>query len=278
MKGRIFVKFTKMHGNGNDFIVIEDLDNNISDLGTLANKLCNRNFGIGADGILIVRKSLAANIQMEIINSDGSYAAMCGNGIRCFAKYVYEKGLVNSEVIDIETGDGIKRAFLSIENGKVESVTINMGTPSFDPKAIPALVDQEIVSRKLSANDKEYEITSLLMGVPHTIIIGELDSFEVGEGKFIEKHNIFPKGTNVNFCEVLNRSEVRVKTWERGAGPTLACGTGSCASVVASNRLGLVDKKVKVWIPGGSLVVELNNDGVYMTGPAVITFSGEYYF
>jgi diaminopimelate epimerase len=271
------MKFTKMHGNGNDFIVIEDLNSDITDLGVLASKLCNRNFGIGADGILVVRKSSTAHIQMEIINSDGSYAAMCGNGIRCFAKYVYEKGFVSSDVIDIETGDGIKRAFLTFENDKVVSVTINMGTPSFDPKLIPSLSDEEIVNKKLKANNMEYEITSLLMGVPHTIIIGKLDSFNVEEGKYIEKHEIFPKGTNVNFCEVLDRNEVKVKTWERGAGPTLACGTGSCASVVAANKAGLVDKKVKVWIPGGSLVVELNSDGVYMTGPAEITFSGEYY-
>lgn len=271
------MKFTKMHGNGNDFIVIEDLKNNISDIGKLANKLCNRNFGIGADGILIVRRSTEADIQMEIINSDGSYAAMCGNGIRCFAKYVYEKMLVNKHIIDIETGDGIKRAFLSIAENKVESVTINMGLPNFNPKIIPAKADKEIINSRLVANNKEYEITSLLMGVPHTVIIGELDSFEVQEGKYIEKHVTFPKGTNVNFCEVINKHEVKVMTWERGAGPTLACGTGSCASVVAANRLGLVDEKVKVWIPGGSLVVELTRDGVLMTGPAVVTFSGEAY-
>ena len=270
------MKFTKMHGNGNDFIVIEDMDNSIQDEETLAKNLCDRHFGIGADGILLVRKSGKAHIQMVIINSDGSYAEMCGNGIRCFAKYVYEKGLVKHETMSIETGDGIKNAFLTLDDGLVIDITINMGIPSYNTKLIPALSDEEIVRKKLSINNKEYEITSLLLGVPHTVIFGDLEKYNVEEGKYIEKHNIFPQGTNVNFCEVLDSQEVWVKTWERGAGTTLACGTGSCASVVAANKLGLVGHKVKVLIPGGSLLIELKIDGVYMTGPAVITFSGEY--
>ncbi len=276
MKGMKNVKFTKMHGNGNDFIVLEDMENNIKDEGALAKELCHRNFGIGADGILIVRKSNIADIQMVIINSDGSYAAMCGNGIRCFAKYVYEKGIVKYEYVNIETGDGIKSALLTVNKGKVIEVTINMGTPSFDARKIPAISDEEIIRKKLNVNNKEYEITSLLMGVPHTVIIGELDKYNVEEGKYIERYAIFPKGTNVNFCEIINSEEIRVKTWERGAGPTLACGTGSCASVVTANKLGLVGDKVRVWIPGGSLLIEIKSDGVHMTGPAVITFSGEY--
>jgi diaminopimelate epimerase len=270
------MKFTKMHGNGNDFVVIEDIDNNIQDLESLAKNLCDRHFGIGADGILVVRKSAKAHIQMVIINSDGSYAAMCGNGIRCFAKYVYEKALVEQENMSIETGDGIKNAFLTVVHGQATDITISMGTPSFNTKLIPATSEEEIVRKKLVVNNKEYEITSLLMGVPHTVIIGELEKYKVEEGKYLERHNTFPLGTNVNFCEILSPQEVRVKTWERGAGPTLACGTGSCASVVAANKLGFVGDRVKVWIPGGSLLIELKSDGVYMTGPAVITFSGEY--
>lgn len=270
------MKFTKMHGNGNDFIVIEDLNDNIKDEETLAKTLCDRHFGIGADGILIVKKSQKAHIQMVIINSDGSYAAMCGNGIRCFAKYVYDMGLVKQEKILIETGDGVKNAFLTIVNGKAEGIRIKMGSPSFDAKHIPALSEEEIINEKLKAGDKEYYITSMLMGVPHTVILGRLDDFDVQEGRIIEKHNMFPKGTNVNFCEVLNSEEIKVKTWERGAGPTLACGTGSCAAVIAANKLGFVCEKVKVWIPGGSLLIELDKDGVYMTGPAAVVFSGEY--
>ena len=270
------MKFTKMHGTGNDFIIIEDLENKISDEESLAKTLCNRNFAIGADGILIVRRSNVADLQMVIINSDGSYAAMCGNGIRCFAKYVWQNDLVRNANINIETGDGIKTAYLDVENDNVISVTINMGIPSFNPDLIPAIEQNEIINKQLKVDEKDYIINSLLMGVPHTVIIGSLDDYDVEEGKYIERHNIFPKGTNVNFCEVLNRNEIKVKTWERGAGPTLACGTGSCASVVVANRLGLVDDKVKVQIPGGILHIELKKDGVFMSGPAVVSFRGEY--
>ncbi|MCM8711023.1 diaminopimelate epimerase [Clostridium sp. SYSU_GA19001] len=270
------MKFTKMHGNGNDFIVIEDLDNKITDEGALARELCNRNFGIGGDGILIVRKSNIAHIQMVIINSDGSYAAMCGNGIRCFAKYVWENNLVSSENIDIETGDGIKKAYLTIEDNEVKTVTINMGTSSFKPHLIPAKADEEIINKTITAGEKKFVISSLLMGVPHTVILGQLESFDVNDGKLIEKHSMFPQGTNVNFCEVINRNKIKVMTWERGAGPTLACGTGSCAAVVVANKLGLIEDKATVLIPGGSLFIEITNEGVFMTGPAVVSFQGEY--
>lgn len=270
------MKFTKMHGNGNDFIVIEDLDAKISDEQGLARKLCSRNFGIGADGILIVRKSEIADIQMIIINSDGSNAAMCGNGIRCFAKYVWETKLVNKTPIDIETGDGVKVAYVEIAHNEVISVTINMGKPSFNPESIPALSNEEIINTNITIDTKKYNINSILMGVPHTVIIGKLSDFNIEEGKYIEKYNLFPRGTNVNFCEVIDRKELKVKTWERGAGPTLACGTGSCAAVVVANRLGLVDNNVKVGIPGGSISVEIKDDGVFMTGPAEIVFFGEY--
>lgn len=269
------MKFTKMHGNGNDFIVIEDLNNTIGDDGKVASTLCHRNFGIGGDGILIVRKSTIADIQMVIINSDGSYAAMCGNGIRCFAKYVWENKLVNKTNMKIETGDGIKIAHLTIKDNKVLEVTINMGLPSFVLNEIPAIWHKELVDEKVLINNKEYTISTLLMGVPHTVVFGPLSKVNVEEGKYIEKHSIFPKGTNVNFCEVLSVDEISVKTWERGAGPTLACGTGSCAAVVMANKLNLANKKVKVNIPGGSLIIELKEDGVYMTGPATTTFIGE---
>jgi diaminopimelate epimerase len=267
-----------MQGNGNDFIVIEDLENKIKDDAALAVQLCNRNFAIGADGILIVRKSTIADIQMVIINSDGSYAAMCGNGIRCFAKYVWEKGLVHGEEISIETGDGVKTAHLNISVGKVSSVKINMGNPNFLPEKIPAIWESEIVDLETDINNKKYKITSLLMGVPHTVVFGELEKIDVEEGKYIEKDKLFPEGSNVNFCQVVDKNNIKVKTWERGAGPTLACGTGSCASVIAANRLGLVGEKVDVEIPGGKLTVELSKDGVFMTGPAEVSFWGEYNF
>ena len=229
------MKFSKMHGNGNDFIVIEDLNNEyLGKEGEIAQKMCHRRFGIGADGILIVRKNENCDIEMVIINSDGSYAAMCGNGIRCFAKYVYEKGIVKKDVLDVLTGDGVKRIFLEIENDKVKTINVNMG-------------------------------------------FGE-EKYPIECGKDIEKYELFPQGTNVNFCKVIDRNTMEVRTWERGAGPTLACGTGNCASVIAANKLGLVDKKVKVIVPGGELKVNIEDDGVKMIGNASFICDGTYLF
>lgn len=269
------MNFTKMHGNGNDFILIEDLDNIIKDDNSLAKVLCHRNFSIGADGILLVRKSDIADIKMVIINSDGSTASMCGNGIRCFAKYIWEKGITKSSSIKIETGDGIKVATLKIVQNEVSEVTINMGKAEFDPIYIKSTSDSEIFNKSVIINNKQYNITSLFMGVPHTIIFGKLSDYKVEEGLFIEKYNLFMQGTNVNFCEVINRNKLLVKTWERGAGATLACGTGSCAAVVAGNKLGLLDNIVRVEVPGGRLDVELTAFGVMMTGPAIVSFHGE---
>ncbi|MBS5823208.1 MAG: diaminopimelate epimerase [Clostridium argentinense] len=269
------LNFIKMHGAGNDFIVFEDFENKYKDLGTLAKKLCDRHFGIGGDGILVARESDISDIEMIIINADGSYASMCGNGIRCFAKFVYENGYVNNEKIKIQTGDGIKEAILTLEDDKVSEVTINMGIPSFNPIDYYGNSKEEIVNKLINISDKKYKITSMLMGVPHTVIIDKINNYDVEEGKLIEKFELFSKGTNVNFCEVKNRNHVIVKTWERGAGATLACGTGSCASVIACNKLNLVDNKVKVTIPGGELTVEITNDGIMMTGPAKVVFKGE---
>lgn len=266
-----------MQGTGNDFIVIEDFEGKYGDLEKLAQKLCDRHFGIGADGILIVTKSDIADIQMIIINADGSYASMCGNGIRCFAKYVWEKKIVQEINIKIETGDGVKLANICLEDEKVKSVTINMGKYNFDPRSIPALTPVEIVNKELDVNHKSYYITSMFMGVPHTIVFGKLQDYEVEEGKFIEHHSIFPEKTNVNFCEVIRNNMIKVKTWERGAGPTLACGTGSCASVVAANRLGYIGEKATVEVPGGILDVEIIEEEVLMTGPAEITYEGRFY-
>ncbi|WP_368487852.1 diaminopimelate epimerase [Clostridium sp. BJN0013] len=272
------MKFTKMHGTGNDFIVIDDRENRF--LGKeeeLGLRLCNRHFSIGADGILIVRNSNIAPIKMVIINSDGSYASMCGNGIRCFAKYVWEENLVKDTALKIETGDGIKEAFLTIKNGKVEEVTIDMGIPSFVPEKVPVEFKEEVIEKEVEIKGKRYIITTLFMGVPHTVIFGKLKDYDVAEGKYIEKYPIFTQGTNVNFCEIVNKKEVKVKTWERGAGPTLACGTGSCACVVAAHKIGLTEEKVKVTVPGGILLIEIKkNNNVFMTGAAVVCFKGEY--
>nr|WP_152752688.1 diaminopimelate epimerase [Clostridium estertheticum] len=270
------INFTKMQGTGNDFIVIEDLEEKYNDLGVLSKKLCDRHYGIGADGILVVRKSTIADIQMIIINADGSYASMCGNGIRCFAKYIFEKKYVLSENIKIETGDGVKLASICVCDGEFKGVTINMGKYNFNPINIPALSSIEIINKKLDTNNKDYYITSLLMGVPHTIVFGKLEDYEVCEGKVIENNSLFPQKTNVNFCEVVDKNRIRVKTWERGAGPTLACGTGSCAAVVAANRLGYTEGKVEVHVPGGILNIEIIKGEVLMEGPAETVFKGQF--
>lgn len=269
------LKFVKMQGAGNNFVVFEDMEEKYKDLSNLAKKLCDRNFGIGGDGILVVKKSKIADIQMIIINSDGSYAGMCGNGIRCFGKYVYENNIVNKPSFTVETGDGIKVCDLIIKDRIVESTKINMGRENFNPKYIPALMEEEIIEKDICVNDKHYRISSLLLGVPHTVLLTKDGEFCVEEGAAIEKHELFPQGTNVNFCRVVNRKEIKVNTWERGAGPTLACGTGCCSSVVLCNKLNLVDKVVKVIVPGGILTVEITDGGIMMTGPAENVFSGE---
>ncbi|MEG0306312.1 MAG: diaminopimelate epimerase [Clostridium sp.] len=264
-----------MQGAGNSFVVFQDVNEKCKDLSKLAIKICDRNFGIGGDGILVVRKSEIADIQMVIINSDGSYAGMCGNGIRCFGKYVYENKLVDKAIFTVETGDGIKICNLIMKDGVIDGVKINMGGGTFEPKEIPALSDTPIIEKEIMADGKKYSISTLLLGVPHTVIIVNEGDFQVEEGVAIEKHNLFPKGTNVNFCRLIDRSEIKVDTWERGAGPTLACGTGSCASVVLCNKLKLVDKQVKVIVPGGILKIEITEGGVMMTGDAVNVFRGE---
>ncbi|WP_446899337.1 diaminopimelate epimerase [Clostridium sp. LBM24168] len=271
------MEFTKIQGSGNDFILIDDRKNSyIGKENNLARKLCDRHFGIGGDGILLIRKSEVAAIKMVIINSDGSYAAMCGNGIRCFAKYVFDAGLIEENPMSIETGDGIKKAFLKLKDGIVDKVTINMGKAFFEPDKISIDHEGEIIDKKINISSREYRITSMLMGVPHTVIFGKLKDYNVSEGKYIEKYKIFKEGTNVNFCEVINNSKIKIKTWERGAGATLACGTGCCASAVAANKLGFTGKKVEVIVPGGHLLVEIKEDGVFMTGPAEVSFKGEY--
>ncbi|WP_251859470.1 diaminopimelate epimerase [Clostridium sp. Marseille-Q2269] len=270
------MEFTKMTGTGNDFVVLDDRKGElIGKEKEITQKLCNRHFSIGADGILFIRESNNhAHIQMVIINADGSYASMCGNGIRCFAKYVWENGIVKQNPMIIQTGDGPKEAFLNIEDGKVKFITINMGKPAFEGEKI-SNEKEKIINKSIRENNKEYRITSFHMGVPHTIIFGSLDEYNIEEGKNIEKLPLFKEGTNVNFCEVVNKNKIKVKTWERGAGPTLACGTGCCASAVASNLLDHTEKSTEVIVPGGKIFIEIKENGVFMKGPADICFRGE---
>jgi diaminopimelate epimerase len=273
------MKFTKMHGLGNDFIFFENLTNIEMDYSAMAIRLCHRQLGIGADGIIAVLPSEVADLRMRIINADGSEANMCGNAIRCFGKYAYERGLVKSKTFRIETFAGIIIPEVITENEKVISVRVNMGKPNNERQFIPMLGDEkEAIQVPVQVGDQTFLLTSLLMGVPHTMVFVDnlkaVDLLKIGPA--IEKHSLFPKGTNVNFVEVVSRSRIKLRTWERGAGATLACGTGSCASAVASAINNHTGRNVSVELQYGQLDIKWDEDGtVFMTGPAEESFSGE---
>lgn len=274
--------FSKMHGLGNDFIVIDARGKEDIDYNSLAKRMCHRHIGVGADGILLVLDSKLADIRMRIINSDGSEAEMCGNGIRCFSKYVFERGIVKKDKFKVETLAGIIEPELILnEYGLVEKVKVNMGKPSFKRKDIPMQGDPEsdAINTSIEVDGKEYKITSLLMGVPHTVLfvddVEKVDIYTLGPK--IERHEVFPRKTNVNFVQVIDKNNIKVRTWERGAGATFACGTGSCASVIASNLNGYTERKANVHLYFGTLEIEWQEDGtVFMTGPAEEVFVGEY--
>lgn len=274
------MNFYKMQGAGNDFVFIEDFKHSITDECKVAKKLCDRHFGIGADGLVIVRDSEVADSKMVIINSDGSRANMCGNAIRCFGKYVYENNIIDSTKFSVETGDGIKDIEIILEDNKVKYIRVYMGKASYDGKDIPLTYLEKLVDTNVEVMDKNYKMTTVLMGVPHTIIFEDNEEYDVLEdGPKIEKFNLFKEGTNVNFVKIIDKNHIRVNTWERGAGATLACGTGCSASVVVSKKLGLVDKNDEIFVkaPGGELIIEVLEDDVYMKGPAKVVFEGKVY-
>jgi diaminopimelate epimerase len=273
------MKFTKMHGLGNDFIFFENPDNTEMDYSQMAIQLCHRQLGIGADGIIAVLPSEVADLRMRIINSDGSEANMCGNAIRCYARYAFERGLVHSKTFRIETFAGIIIPEVITEDGKVVSVRVNMGKPYTERKLIPMTGEEkEAIQVPVQIGDEEFILTSLLMGNPHTIVfVDDVIAVDLKRiGSAIEKNALYPKGTNVNFVEIVNRERVKVRTWERGAGATLACGTGSCATAVACALIGYTGRSVTIELQYGELLIEWAEDGtVFMTGPAEESFNGE---
>lgn len=273
------MEFIKMHGTGNDFIFLLDLNNEyVGQESNLAKKLCHRRFGIGADGIVLIRKSDVADIRMVIVNSDGSNANMCGNAIRCFGKYVFEKGIIEKDVISVETGDGVKRLELKINDKKeVETVKVYMGEISFDGSLIPLKNKNQLIDEEIMVNDKTYKASAILVGVPHTVIFVDDENYDVTEGKYIEKYELFEEGTNVNFVKVIDDENILVRTWERGAGATYSCGTGCSASVVICNKLNLTKNKVDVTVPGGKLRIEIEGSSIYMIGDAKFICSGVAY-
>ena len=267
------MKFWKLHGIGNDFIAIDGREDNIDANGysKFAKLVCHRKFSVGADGILVVKNSDNADVEMVYYNSDGSRAAMCGNGLRCFVKFVYDNNIVRKEEFDVYTLDGIKKIKINLKDNEIDSIKVNMGKGSFIPKDIPVATNKDIfINERVQILDKEFYISSINMGVPHTVIlVDELNLEEVRKyGREIEKYKIFPEGTNVNFVKVVDKNNITVNTWERGCGYTLGCGTGMTASAVICNYLDKVGKSVNVTSQGGSVKIDIE-DFVYMTGPSV---------
>ncbi len=269
------MRFWKMHGLGNDYVVIDDRDQKIIDTAGLAKKLCERRFSVGADGLLLVYNSTDADVKMRIFNADGSEAEMCGNGIRCFAKYCYENGVAKKPEFTVETLAGIKHVWLTLKGSEVVTVKVDMGTPNWERTSLPMLGEGTCINCNLEVDGEPYKITCLSMGNPHCVIFVEnVDEFPVDYmGPIVENDQAFPKRTNVSFVQVLNKDELKVRVWERGCGETLACGTGTCAAVAAAGKLGKVGNKVSVHVLGGDLQVEVAKT-LFLTGVAEKVYEG----
>ncbi len=276
------IKFTKMHGLGNDYVYIDAINQKIENESSLAKFVSNRHFGIGSDGLILICKSDIADFQMRMFNSDGSEAEMCGNGIRCVGKFVYDKGLTDKTIVKIETLAGIKTLVLNTKDGKVETARVDMGEPILEAEKIPVISkEQPVKNLELEAENKKFKFTCVSMGNPHAITIVEnTKEFDVEKyGKILEVDKAFPKKANIEFAQIIDKENIKMRVWERGAGETLACGTGACATAVACNLNGLTDRKVNIELLGGTLNIEWNekDNHVYMTGPAVTVFDGELY-
>ena len=275
------MEFTKMHGLGNDFIVIYGEKELPSDAAELAIKWCNRFFGIGADGLVYILPSEKADFQMRIMNSDGTEAEQCGNAIRCVAKYVYDHGHIDREHITIQTiGAGVQPVKLTVEDGKVSKVRVDMGAPVLDGLKIPTTIDESpVVDQPIEAGGSGFRFTAVSMGNPHCVIyVEDAVHFNLASwGPKLEAHPFFPKKINVEFATVKDREHIDMRVWERGAGPTLACGTGACATLVSSVLNGLTERSAWVRLKGGDLFIEWNEEDnhVYMTGPAAFVFTGK---
>lgn len=273
------MNFTKMHGCGNDYIYINGFSENVTDPNALAIKMSDRHFGIGSDGLVLILPSKIADFRMRMFNSDGSESEMCGNAIRCVGKYVYDKNLSDKKVLTIETLAGLKVLNLNVENNIVNSVTVDMGEPILQPELIPVVaVENPVLKMEVPSDDKHFSMTCVSMGNPHAVtFVQDTQSFDVQKyGKPIENNPLFPKRTNVEFAQVVNRNEINMRVWERGAGETLACGTGACATLVACVLNGLTDREATLHLLGGDLKIRWDEETnhVFMTGPAEVVFKG----
>jgi len=273
------LNFTKMHGCGNDYVYIDCFKEKIEDPNSLAVSMSNRHFGVGSDGLVLILPSEAADFRMRMFNSDGSEAEMCGNAIRCIGKYVYDRGLSDKKTVSVETLAGIKILELHVKDGIVNTVTVDMGEPILEAEKIPVLSDiSPIIDKEITALDKTFKFTCVSMGNPHAVtFIENTASFELDKyGSVLEIDRNFPKKSNIEFAEIIDDETIKMRVFERGAGETLACGTGACATAVAASLKGFCKRKVKVILLGGNLDIlwDENDNHVYMTGPAIFTFDG----
>lgn len=269
--------FWKYHGLGNDFILTEDPDGLVAASPERAVRLCDRHTGIGADGWMLIRPSDTCDIQMFLYNSDGSTAEMCGNGLRCFAKHVYDRRLVFKPDFTVETLAGVMEVHVTEQNGSAALITANIGRPSFDRASIPMVGDGICCRETVKVLDRELTFSACLMGVPHVVVFGtDFDDAQVLQyGPPMETHPLFPRKANINFVNILDRHTVEVRTWERGCGRTLACGTGSCATAALCAREGYTGSEVEIRLQEGSLQIRVTDDGMIMTGPAALAFEGD---
>ena len=275
------MKFTKMQGIGNDYVYINCFSEKVENPSSLSVKVSDRHFGVGSDGLILIKPSDKADFRMDMYNADGSQAQMCGNGIRCVGKYVYDNGLTDRTEISVETLAGIKYLKLNVKDGAVRTVTVDMGSPELEPFKIPVKLDGDIIKqRPVTIGGKEYSITCVSMGNPHCITydIHDVDNMDIEKtGPEFENDEIFPEHVNAEFIEVMDRKTLKMRVWERGSGETLACGTGACAAAVATILNGLCDDTVTVKLRGGDLRItwDREKNRVYMEGPAETVFTGE---
>lgn len=286
---RYKLPFTKMQGAGNDYIYVNGFKEELTNPSELAVRMSDRHFGVGSDGLVLILPSSRADLRMRMFNADGSEAEMCGNATRCVGKYAYDHGLIKKNILSLETGAGIKIIHLQIEDGEVHGATVDMGEPVLTPAQIPVAMSQiakdapegqRCIGCPIQIRGETVAITAVSMGNPHAVVfsrdVASLDLPDIGPD--YEKHSFFPNRTNTEFVELLSRTRIRMRVWERGAGETLACGTGACAAVVACVLNGLTEREVDVELPGGVLHINWDSasNHVFLSGPAVTVFTGEY--
>ena len=276
------MRFTKMHGIGNDYVYVNAFEEKVDDPSALAVAISDRHFGVGGDGLVLICPSDVADFRMRMFNADGSEGDMCGNASRCVAKYVYDRGLTQKTTVTLETPAGIKVLMMTVKDGRVESVRVDMGEPKLACEEVPCTLGTGVVkSAPITALDRMFRITPVCTGNPHGVIVLEepVEEFDLAKyGPVLEKHPAFPKKANIEFINVLSWDRIRMRVWERGSGITLACGTGSCAALVAAHENGLCGRRATIVLDGGELVDEWDEETghVFMTGPASFVFDGTY--